>query len=187
MIILASASPRRRDMLESAGVTFPVRPADVDESVRPNEIPHVLVERLACEKAKAVTAQSTDTVLAADTIVVIDGVILGKPSDRAHAKAMITTLQGQSHHVLTGVCIHRTEPEKTTSWVTTTTVTFNPLNDLDVEWYLKNSSPLDKAGAYAIQEHGEFLVRSIDGSYDNVVGLPIKRVMEELRSFGDGR
>jgi septum formation protein len=187
MIILASASPRRRDMLEGAGLEFAVRPADADESPLPNESPEALVERLAAVKAQAVDAGPSDTVIAADTVVTIDAHILGKPTDLKHAEKMISVLQGRSHKVMTGVCILRAEPFRIRNWVTTTTVAFNDLSMEDIRWYLENSSPLDKAGAYAIQEHGEFLVASIDGSYDNVVGLPLQEVLQELDSFLDCR
>jgi septum formation protein len=172
-------------MLEREGLEFKVRPADVDETPLSDESPAAMVERLSIKKATAISASPGDVVLAADTIVTVDGVILGKPDDIPHAKAMIQMLQGKPHQVMTGVCVHRAEPKRTDHWVTTTTVVFNPLTDTEIDWYLKNSSPLDKAGSYAIQEHGEFLVKSIDGSYDNVVGLPVKEVLDALASFAN--
>ena len=183
MIVLASASPRRRDMLRSAGVKFSVIPADVDESPLSGESALSLVERLAVKKARAVIDSSSIVVLAADTVVVLDDEILGKPVDMDDARRMIESLSGRRHLVMTGVCIYAPATGIVKSWVTTTHVEFNELTDAEVTQYLRNASPLDKAGAYAIQEHGDLLVKSVDGSYDNVVGLPLREVLEALNEF----
>ncbi len=184
MLILASASPRRRQMFKNAGLQFQVAPADIDETPRPDETPAALVGRLACEKADAVLHKhSGDVVVAADTVVAFDDHILGKPVDMADARRMIEMLSGRVHHVYTGVCIVQTAPERRRSWVADTEVCFKPLSSSEIDHYLSISSPLDKAGAYAIQEHEALLVDSYSGLYSNVVGLPIEEVLEALSDF----
>jgi len=174
-VVLASGSPRRRDLLEQLGVTFVVVVPDVDETPQPGERPLALVQRLAAAKAAAVDG---DPVLAADTIVEVDGEILGKPVDAADARRMLRRLSGRSHRVHTGVAVRsagRTQVE-----VTTTIVTFAPLTPPLVEWYLGTGEPFDKAGAYAVQGHGGVFVETIRGSVSNVVGLPLTTVARLL-------
>jgi len=181
-LVLASASPRRRQLLAQLGLTFTVVPADVDETPLPGEGPLDLVRRLAAAKACAVEGHP---VLAADTIVEVDGQILGKPLDAAAARQMLARLSGRSHHVHTGVALRagdRLEVE-----VITTEVTFVSLAPADVEWYLATGEPYDKAGAYAIQGAGGVFVASIHGSASNVVGLPLTTVAALLDRIGGWR
>ncbi|MGN0286842.1 MAG: Maf family protein [Atopobiaceae bacterium] len=192
-MILASASPRRRELLRKAGFDVTVHPADVDETRQPNESPVHLVERLAQLKAHAtLDAQSTshasnssssdsaeDILLAADTIVwTDDGEVLGKPADVEAACRTLRDLSGRTHHVSTGVCIIANGSQR--SFVETTDVTFFSLTDEEISAYVATGEPMDKAGSYGIQGLGRLLVRSISGDYANVVGLPVARVVREL-------
>lgn len=184
MLILASESPRRKTMLEDHGLEFSIVPADIDESRIDDESPWAMVERLAFNKASYVAAKHPDSIiLAADTVVALDEHILGKPEDMADARKMIELLSGQTHEVYTGVCLLRLNPAIERSWVAATHVTFNRLTEEQIDHYLEISSPLDKAGAYAIQEHEELLVKSYDGLYSNVVGFPIEEVLVRLPDF----
>lgn len=181
-MILASQSPRRIELMRDAGFDITVLPADIDESPQPGEPPLALVERLARAKASASreAARSGDeTIVAADTIVVLDGAILGKPSDRADAQRMLRALSGRTHQVATGVCIAR--GPVLTSFVEVTDVTFYELEDDEIEAYVASGEPMDKAGAYGIQgARGRMLVKRIDGDFYNVVGLPIACLVREL-------
>lgn len=193
-MILASASPRRAELLERAGIYLHIRPADIDESRHEGESPVELVERLARGKAHAALDNHDDYVrdtslLGADTIVwTDDGEVLGKPRDPADACRMLRDLSGRTHHVSTGVCIMvdpwlgEGEPVET-SFVETTDVTFYELTDEEIAAYVATTEPLDKAGAYGIQGTGRLLVRKIDGDYYNVVGLPVARVIRELAAL----
>lgn len=193
-MILASASPRRAQLLEGAGIYLHIRPADIDETRLPGESPVELVERLARAKAHAAFDDHEDYVrdaslLGADTIVwTDDGEVLGKPHDPADACRMLRDLSGRTHHVSTGVCIMidpwpaEGEPEET-SFVETTDVTFYDLTDEEIAAYVATTEPLDKAGAYGIQGTGRLLVRRISGDYYNVVGLPVGRVIRELNAL----
>jgi septum formation protein len=172
--VLASASPRRRELLAGLGLRFDVRAADVDETPRPGEPPADLVERLAGAKAAAVGATRREVVIAADTVVVVDGDTLGKPVDGDDAARMLRRLGGRTHHVLTGVAVRL--GAALTTQVVATEVTFRPLTEDDVAWYVATGEPLDKAGAYAIQGAGGLFVERIDGSYHNVVGLPLAQL-----------
>ena len=181
-LILASGSPRRRLLLEELGLDPIVRPADVDETPMPNELAAPYVERLAREKGAVVDAADDDIVISADTIVTIDGALLGKPANEADAAAMLRSLSGRTHEVMTGVAV-RTE-DNTTSFVETTIVHFAELSDDDIAWYISTGEPTDKAGAYAIQGRGGAFVTSIEGSYDNVIGLPryrLRSLLDDLR------
>jgi septum formation protein len=188
-LILASASPRRRELLEAAGVRFEVRHADVDEIPRDGEGPRDYVRRLAAEKASRVlTAVSLEgaeaaavIVIGADTAVVVDDEILGKPEDEADARRMLRRLSGRSHLVLTGVSIQSTRHQ--VEAVEETTVWFSPLSADDLDWYVKTGEGRDKAGAYAIQGLGSRFVPRIEGSYPNVVGLPVAAVFSLLAGF----
>lgn len=180
-LILASASPRRAELLRAAGIQFDVLPADVDESVLPDESAEHHVRRLAEAKACAVLPRADGSpVLAADTVVVVAGEILGKPADEGDARRMLRLLSGRSHEVMTGVCLVRHERGSgkgewgsvSASEVAVTTVEFAPLTDAEIDWYVASGEPGDKAGAYAIQGLASRFVTRIDGSYSNVVGLP---------------
>jgi len=176
-LILASASPRRRELLSTLDLDFEVKVPDVDESLRAGESPKEYVERLAKMKAAAVSADGS-IVIAADTVVVCDDVILGKPEDAEEAKAMLRSLSGRSHKVITGVCVQNTEGCVVFS--IGTVVTFRALDEEEIGMYVKSGEPLDKAGAYAIQGKAASMVTSINGSYTNVVGLPLSAIYKTL-------
>jgi septum formation protein len=181
-LVLASGSPRRRDLLEAAGFEVIIRPPDVEE-LTGGKPPRDLV--LANAELKAVHVASTtrgDLVLAADTIVVIDGEILGKPRDMEQAAAMLSQLGGRAHEVLTGVCLMRAGEVSRCLFVETTRVLFRPLGKEDISAYLREIDPLDKAGAYAAQEDRGRLIERIEGSLDNVIGLPVARVLEAIET-----
>ena len=179
-LILASGSPRRRQLLAAAGIRFFCQAADVDEASLPGETAAELVQRLAARKARQVAASRPGRlVLGADTVVVLDGVIYSKPADLAAARAMLLALSGRSHQVLTGVCLFRQldrRREVSRIWACTTSVTFRPLTPDDVEAYFRRVDPLDKAGAYGIQEHGDMIVARVDGLLSNVIGLPVEEL-----------
>jgi septum formation protein len=185
-LILASASPRRAELLRLAGFDFDVVPADVDEAVRPGEAPVDYVRRLAGAKAAAVRLRHPgwNIVLGADTAVVVDGMILGKPRDDDDARAMLQRLAGRSHEVMTGVSLRNEHTELDA--VVTTRVTFSPLSDEDIAAYVASGEGRDKAGAYAIQGLASRFIPSIDGSYSNVVGLPVALVAELLSRLASG-
>jgi septum formation protein len=187
VIVLASGSPRRRELLTHLHVPFRVVVPDVDESARPGESPRALVRRLATEKAAAVAAALDNeaphtTVLAADTVVEVDGEILGKPLDADDARRMLRRLSGRSHHVHTGVALRRGEHQAADT--VTTVVTFVALSAPMIEWYLATGEPFDKAGAYAIQGTGGVFVEAVRGSVSNVVGLPLTTVARMLQAAG---
>ena len=168
--------------MREAGYDARIIPADIDESALPGEGPFELVERLARAKAEEVAtghAEPGEAVVAADTIVALDGALLGKPSDEADASRMLHALSGTTHQVATGVCIVRDGGAE--SFVDITDVTFYELSDAEIEAYIATGEPMDKAGAYGIQgEHGRMLVEKIDGDFYNVVGLPIAKVVRAL-------
>jgi len=180
-LVLASGSPRRRELLALLAIPFVVSPADIDETPLPGEAATVYVERLAREKAAAVCAPEA-VVLAADTTVVLDGEILGKPVDDAEAKAMLRALAGRVHLVHTGVAV--ASAAEVRSLVVTTAVTFPPMSGSDIEWYVATGEPAGKAGAYAIQGAGGLFVERIDGSASSVVGLPLAEARALLRASG---
>ena len=178
--MLASASPRRAELLRAAGIPFEVAPADVDESVREGETPLAYVRRIAEDKARATSRRFPGRViLAADTTVVVDGEVLGKPTDAADARRMLSRLSGRAHEVLTGVCVVDPSGHIRTE-VETTTVVFAPLHAEEIGWYVASGEPMDKAGAYAIQGLASRFVQRIEGSYTNVVGLPVALVYRML-------
>jgi septum formation protein len=185
-LILASASPRRAELLRQAGVDFDVEPADVDETVRDGETPADYVRRVASAKSAAVHGRRPGAaiVLGADTAVVVDGSILGKPRDDDDAAAMLRRLAGRTHEVLTGVSLRNDRTELDA--VVTTRVTFAPLSDGDVAAYVASGEGRDKAGAYAIQGLASRFIPSIEGSYSNVVGLPVATVAELLSRLASG-
>jgi septum formation protein len=181
-IVLASASPRRAELLRAAGIEFDVMHADVDETVHPGERPDVYVRRVAEAKAGVVAARERERhVLAADTIVVIDGAMLGKPVNDHDAKRMLCLLSGRTHEVLTAVAVCRAGMSTPLVDVERTEVEFTPLTEFEIDWYVATGEPRDKAGAYAIQGYASRFVTRIDGSYSNVVGLPIALVYEMLK------
>jgi septum formation protein len=228
-LILASASPRRSELLQAAGVSFEIRSADVDESPRSGETPDAYVRRLSEDKARAVAAHAAGRpVLAADTIVLAGGEMLGKPRDAQDATRMLRLLSGTSHEVLTGVCLavtavraprvfverdptrivalpespsmpsharqRRERPDRPAPVhdvhpavdvrVAVTAVEFSPLTEAEIAWYVGTGEPLDKAGAYAVQGLASRFVRRLDGSYSNVVGLPVALVYEMCTDAG---
>jgi septum formation protein len=184
-LILASASPRRADILRSAGFSFEVLPTAIDESRKPGEPPAALVERLAREKAKnaAKQIQGTALVLGADTIVVVNEEVIGKPRDADDARAMLLQLSGRSHGVLTGIALLRLADGVMRTAVEETKVFFLPLTEEEITGYIATGEPFGKAGAYAIQGHGERFVQRIEGDYWNVVGLPLSRFQALLREM----
>ena len=182
MLILASVSPRRQEILRNAGIAFEVRPADVDESCSEGESAEDYVLRLAEAKARAV-AQPGETVLGADTVVVVDDLILGKPIDPEGAQSMLRALSGRTHRVMTGVCVLSSRECRT--FVETTAVRFKALSKQEVQEYLDSGEPLDKAGAYGIQGRASKFVERIDGCYFNVMGLPMARLYALLQSLED--
>jgi septum formation protein len=180
MLILASASPRRSELLRNAGIPFEVQPADVSEDPLPGEPAKALAERLAREKAMAVArSRPTDLVLGADTVVVVDGEILGKPADAPDAARMLRMLSGRKHEVVTGVCL--VAAGKCSLSSETTSVTMSEISDEEIAEYVATGEPMDKAGAYAIQGIASRWIPGIEGDYSNVVGLPVALVWRMLR------
>jgi len=195
-LILASQSPRRKELLEQAGVEFEIVPADIEEQIMPSELPDEYVRRLSREKAQFVAHQLKESssmkgntvsqkertiwVIGADTTVVMGTKLLEKPVSEDDAKQMIETLNGRTHIVYTGFTLHCQTEEKTITHSVKTEVLFKNLTAHEIEWYVSTGEPFDKAGGYAIQGLGAFMVKSINGSYSNVVGLPVCEVMEVL-------
>jgi len=185
-LILASSSLRRAEILKDAGISFVVLSSAVDETPYPNETPQQLVQRLADAKAELVAARAVGSaiVIAADTVVVIDKQILGKPRSTDEARRMLEMLSGRTHSVITGVTIVKLPEMDRRQFVETTLVHFAHLSSEDVSRYLATGEPFDKAGAYAIQGHAGRYIPRIEGCYFNVVGLPIARVAAALRELG---
>lgn len=181
-LVLASGSPRRLALLRSLGLDPRVRPVDLDETPLAGEAPAAHVARLAEAKAAAAGAAEGAVVLAADTIVVLDGDLLGKPADRADAAATLRSLSGRTHEVATGVCV--LAPAGAATTVVRTAVTFRTLTDDEIAWYVATGEPLDKAGSYGIQGAAGAFVARIDGSPTNVVGLPLAETTTMLRAAG---
>ncbi|MEO5900489.1 MAG: Maf family protein [Ilumatobacteraceae bacterium] len=181
-ILLASSSPRRRDLLARLGLVFDTAAPDIDESVRPGEPAHQYVRRLAAEKAAAVDAAATTLIIAADTTVELDGRILGKPTDAAEATAMLRDLSARTHRVHTGVAVRL--GERTVVDAGTTMVTMTPLGESTIRWYVATGEPFDKAGAYALQGAASVFVQQIRGSVSNVVGLPLHIVARLAAELG---
>lgn len=180
-LVLASQSPRRREMLGALGFTLEVRPADVDESVVPGEPPRDYVIRLAREKARAVDAAGAP-VVAADTTVVLDGEILGKPRDDEEARRMLRALSARAHEVVSAVCVRFGEVELAEA--VASAVVLAPLSDAFIEWYVASGEPRDKAGAYAVQGLAGAVVRRVEGSVSNVIGLPLAETLALLEKAG---
>ncbi len=184
-IILASSSPRRKELLEKIGLKFEVEPGDCAEIVDTDLEPHEMVRKLSLEKAEAVARKHRNVVvIAADTVVLIDGKILGKPKSPTEAKKMLRALSGKSHVVITGFTIIDTAKKRVLSKAVETKVYIRELNPEEIDAYVKSGEPLDKAGAYGIQGLGSVLVEKIEGDYFNVVGLPLRALSEGLKEFG---
>lgn len=179
VLVLASQSPRRAEILKQAGIPFRVQAAEVDETPLHDEAPEKYVQRLAEMKALAVKAGPEDAVLGADTTVVVGGEMLGKPADADDARRMLRLLSGRRHEVLTGVCIKR-GVDVVTDWAATQ-VWFVPMTDREIDDYVASGEPMDKAGAYAIQGLASKFIEKIDGCYFNVVGLPVALVYRHLK------
>lgn len=184
-MILASQSPRRRELLGQMGFSFTVRPAKGEELPHPELTPAQLVEELARQKALEVSAEAEadDVVVAADTVVAIDGKVLGKPHDKVHAAEMLSALSGREHTVYTGVAVKRGETLLVEHEATQ--VRFRPLTEREIDLYIQTGEPMDKAGSYGIQGYGALLVEGIRGDYFNVVGLPICRLGRMLAQVGE--
>ena len=190
MLVLASASPRRQELLRNAGIPFAVHPTQIAEIPNSAEAPQAFAERMAKEKAQTVLRQRpADVILGADTVVVVDDQILGKPTDQSDAARMLRLLSGRTHTVITAVCLLRTEnPELRTGFCDirseTTLVRMDVLTDRDIANYAVSDEPMDKAGAYAIQGRASRWISRIEGDYFNVVGLPVALVIRMLREHG---
>lgn len=184
-LILASASPRRRELLQQAGIVFTVVPSNAAEDVIVGEAPAKYALRVATAKATEVAKNHPGSwVLGADTIVVVNGEILGKPRDHADGRRMLRLLSGRRHEVMTAFVLINENGQRDAGQIVTTTVAFKLLSDAQIQEYLATGEPFDKAGAYAVQGIGSALVEKVEGSYTNVVGLPIDEVLEALRSAG---
>ncbi|MAF33639.1 MAG: Maf family protein [Desulfobacterales bacterium] len=185
LIVLASKSPRRRYLLNQAGLSFSVIPSNFDETTVPMSSPHDYVRVLAEEKTKSISEKYEESwVIGADTIVLIGNTILGKPNSTKEARAMLKRLSGRNHRVITGYAICCKSKNRHFSETAETKVCFKKLTDSEIEWYIHTEEPFDKAGGYAIQGLGMFLVRRINGSYTNVVGLPVCEIIEFLLKEG---
>ncbi len=180
-VILASQSPRRRDLLNLIGIGHEVRPANIDESHHEGEPPEEHAERLAREKARAIEIEDAVTI-GSDTIVVLNGIVLGKPSGRDDAARMLRRLSGRQHVVMTGIAVQW--KGKLASTVVRVGVTFRPLDDAEIEAYIETGEPMDKAGAYGIQGYGATIVERVDGDYFAVMGLPLNRLVRLLHGLG---
>jgi len=180
MLVLASRSPRRQELLRRAGIPFEARPADVEETPLPGEDPQRHVERLARAKAEAVAAGPGEMVLGADTVVVVDGEMLGKPGDAEEAAQMLRRLSGREHLVLTSICLKSAAGAAVETEISR--VRFVPLSEREIQDYIASGEPMDKAGAYAAQGLASRFIDRIEGCYFNVVGLPVARVCRLLKS-----
>jgi septum formation protein len=183
-LVRASSSPRRADLLKTAGIPFEIRPVEVDERFLAGEKPEQAVARLARAKAEAAGRSEPDAVvLGADTTVVVQGVALGKPADATDAARMLRLLSGRSHNVLTGICL--SSGGRRLVHVEDTRVRVSRLSDAEIAWYVSTGEPFDKAGAYAVQGLASRFIEGIDGSYANVVGLPVELVCRLIAAAGE--
>jgi septum formation protein len=184
-IILASASPRRIELLKLTGLPFDSMPAGIEETVLPNENPRRHVRRLSKEKARFIAKTHPDSwVIGADTIVFIDGEIIGKPASPEDARIILAKLSGRRHQVFTGFCITNIERETTICEVVRSSVIFRKLDADEIFWYTNTAEPYDKAGAYAVQGISAMFIREIKGSFTNVMGLPMCELVEKLKISG---
>ena len=182
-VVLASGSPRRHDLLNLVGIAHEVRPSNIDETMRDRENPRRHAERLAREKATAIATRDPNLItIGADTIVVVNRKVLGKPRDKTHAAEMLKALSGREHTVLTAVAVAR--GKKVRSAVEEVRVKFRRLHDDEIEDYIATGEPMDKAGAYGIQGYGATIVECVDGDYFAVMGLPLARLVALLRDLG---
>ncbi|MDD6308362.1 MAG: Maf family protein [Clostridia bacterium] len=182
-LVLASASPRRLEILKEAGLSFTVRPVEIDEKMESYLSPRLAVQLLACKKAAAAAGKEKEIIIGADTIVVDGHTILGKPADEAEAFTMLRQLSGKTHAVLTGVAVLRTADGRMCSCCEETAVTFKALTDAEIEAYIATGEPMDKAGAYGIQGEGGKLVLKTEGDFRNVVGLPLQALLQLLEEM----
>jgi septum formation protein len=184
-LILASTSPRRRELLQSTGIPFDVHPSNVPEEHRPGELPHDYVARLSREKAHAIAKHHHKKwVIGADTTVYLDEQLLEKPTDRQDAIRMLTQLSGRTHVVYTGVTLEHRERNYSETRVAESEVRMLQLSQDDIEWYVETGEPMDKAGAYAVQGIGAMFIDSVHGNYTNIVGLPLAVLFQMLRRAG---
>lgn len=183
-LILASGSPRRKELLSYFGMPMEIIKPDIEEHVDPELTPEDVVKALAFQKGDAVVKKTgtENPVISSDTIVVLDGHILGKPVDKEDAKRMMRKLSGRTHHVFTGVAVFL--DEKVDLFAVRSGVTFKELSEKEIQDYCETDEPYDKAGAYAVQGIGSFMVKSIDGSYSNVIGLPVSEVITHFQKLG---
>jgi septum formation protein len=182
--ILASLSPRREELLRSVGLKFKIIPAYVNEEYLDGESPREHVRRLSHNKAMAIAQKNPDAwVLGADTIVVIDGLILGKPKNKKQAREMLTRLSDREHNVFTGFTLAQGTTKVYKTKVIQSAVLFKKISPEEMEWYINCDEPYDKAGGYAVQGKGAYFIKSIRGSYTNVIGLPLCEVLEELKKL----
>jgi len=182
-VVLASASPRRRQLLELIGIEHDIQPANIDESVRPRETPAHYAERLAREKASVVASRDPDRItIAADTTVVVNKKVLGKPENEEDARRMLSMLSGREHTVITAIAVAR--GRKLRSAVEEVRVRFRRLHDDEINAYIATGEPMDKAGAYGIQGYGATIVECIEGDYFSVMGLPLAKLVDLLRDLG---
>lgn len=181
-LVLGSQSPRRKDLLEMAGCSLILRPSYADETLEPSVPADEAAAYLAEQKSTALQLERNEVLLTSDTVVSIDGGILGKPADRQDARQMLERMSGRTHQVYTAVCLRSEEGRRT--FTTGTDVSFYTLTEEEIDHYLNTDEPWDKAGGYGIQGKGGLFVREIKGDYYNVVGLPIARVIRELKEFG---
>ena len=183
--VLASSSPRRRELLASIGLEFDVIPSHIPEERREGEAPEQYVARLSREKARAISDKSESRwIIAADTTVALDDLLLEKPADAEDAKRMLAVIAGKTHVVYTGVTLTRSDPHYIDTHVATTEVRMLPMTTRDIDWYVATREPLDKAGAYAAQGIGGMFIDSVHGSFTNVVGLPLALLFQMLRKAG---
>ena len=181
MLVLASSSPRRKEILTAAGLPFVVRPPHIPEERLDGEAPEAYVDRLARQKAAAITARPDEVVLGADTIVVLDHHVFEKPRDASDARRMLEILSGREHEVITGICLRSSSGNVADRSVTL--VRFAPLDRAEIDDYIATGEPMDKAGAYAIQGRASKFVERVTGCYFNVMGLPIALVYRHLKAF----
>ena len=182
--ILASASPRRQELLRSVGLKFKTIPANVNENYLAGESPLQHVKRLSSDKALVIAVKYPEAwVLGADTIVVIDGLILGKPNNKSQARKMLQKLSGREHKVFTGFTIAHMAAKIHQTKIIQSAVRFKTISPSEMEWYIACDEPYDKAGGYAVQGRGAYFIQSIRGSYTNVIGLPLCEVLEVLKKF----
>ncbi len=185
-IILASASPRRKEILQNIGLKFDVIKSEIDENILENELAHQLVMRLALEKGIDIASDNRDSlIISADTVVVYNDIILGKPKDKEDAKKMLKMLSGKTHQVITGIALISMDTNNKIIDYVTSNVTFKELSDTYIENYVNTNESLDKAGAYGIQGFGALLVKEIKGDYLNIVGLPVSKLSDLLNEYFD--